>query len=147
MNFQDVISRLKSNKCRITPQRKIILEVLFSHQNILMTIDEICDLCQKTNQEINTTTVYRNIELLDSLGLVYSMNVHRHTLAYKLICHDHHHHHLICTTCGKMTSIDYCPINAELLSLVKNQGYILEDHSLKLFGRCATCQELDSNEV
>jgi len=142
MDFQAVINELKNNKCRITPQRKIILDVLFSHQDILLTVDDICELCQKINKKINNTTIYRNIELLDSLGLVYSMSVDKQTSAYKLICHNHHHHHLICSNCGKIKSIDYCPINTELLSLVKEQGFRLKDHSLKLFGLCEDCQSL-----
>ena len=144
MEFQTIIDELKKNKCRITPQRKIILEILFNNQDILMTVDEICALSQKVNKDINTTTVYRNIELLDSLGLVYSMNVARQTSAYKLICHHHHHHHLICSNCGKMKSIDYCPINPTLLNLVKEEGYVLKDHSLKLFGLCKDCQSSEN---
>jgi len=141
MNLETIIKELKAQKCRITPQRKVFLDIMYNNQDILMTVEELTHSCQLFNSDINTTTVYRNLELLDSLGFVYSMNIDRQTTAYKLICHDQHHHHLICSNCGKMESIDFCPINSELLSLINEKGFTLGEHSLKLFGLCKNCSE------
>lgn len=141
MELEVIMNQLKEKKCRITPKRQALIEILYANKDILLTAEEITSLCLEKSQDLNTTTVYRNLELLQSMGLLYTMNVDRHTVAYKLICHNHHHHHLICSNCGKMESIDYCPINNELLEQINKKGYVLKEHSLKLFGLCENCKD------
>ncbi len=140
MELKHLVQRLKDNNCRITDQRMLFLETLANNQTNLMTVEEITEICQRTNKAVNTTTIYRNIELLDSMNLLYALNIDRHTVAYKLLCHDHHHHHIICSNCGEMLPIDYCPLNPELMSLLKEKGYKLKSHTLDLYGICTKCQ-------
>lgn len=139
MEINSILDLLKNKNCRITPQRIAILEILCAHQSELINVERLLSLSQKLNKEINATTVYRNLELLDSMNLLYKLtNIHNVT-HYKLICSEHHHHHLICTTCGKMEAIDYCPILPSLEALVKAHDFILTDHNLELFGLCSAC--------
>lgn len=140
MNIQTLVQTLKNSGCRMTPQRQVILEVLISHQDKMQTVESLLIECQQKNPEINTTTVYRNLELLDHHHLLYKMNLDRHTTGYKLICMDHHHHHIICKGCGVMEAIDYCPISPELLSMTDSKGFLITEHSLELFGFCEKCK-------
>lgn len=140
MEINEIIQVLKENKYRLTDQRKVFLEVLTNNQQTLMTADELTTLCQKKNANINSTTIYRNIEMLDSLNLLYTLNVDRYTAAYKLICNSHHHHHIICSNCGEMVSLDYCPISNELINLIHEKGYDLKSHNLDLYGICSKCK-------
>ncbi len=142
MKINSVIQKLKENQCRITPQRKIILHILFEHKDSLITIDSLLALCQKVNPAINATTIYRNIELLDCLGLLYKTNITRNTTAYKLICAKHHHHHITCLSCGKLVAIDFCPVTPSLDDLVSEKDFVLTDHQLELYGYCGNCKEL-----
>jgi len=142
MEINEIIEQLKTKNCRITGQRKIVIDILLANQQTLLTAEEITKLGKIKNPAINTTTVYRNIELLQSLNLIYSLNVDRHTAAYKLICHHHHHHHIICSNCGHMESIDYCPVSQELQQLIDEKGYVLKSHSLNLYGICHKCQSV-----
>lgn len=139
MKLDTIFTKLKENQCRITPQRRVIIETLLKHQNTLLTIDVLLELCIKENPDINTTTIYRNIELFDSLDLLYKINITRNTTAYKLICSDHHHHHVICLKCGKVIAIDYCPITPSLISLIKSKNFELVNHNLELYGYCKSC--------
>jgi len=146
LTIEMLITKLKNNKCRITPQRKAILEILVAHQDKAMTVDELFISATKKRDDINMTTIYRNLELLDKFALLYKIQADPHTLAYKLICHEHHHHHIICSICGKMAPIDYCPLTPEVKQLIEEKGYNLTDHSLKFYGICDTCSHLhDSN--
>jgi Fe2+ or Zn2+ uptake regulation protein len=140
MQVDLIIKKLKENQCRITPQRKAILDILAQHQYKLLTADALLELCQESNPDINLTTIYRNIELLDQLNLLYKMNIDRNTTAYKFICGNHHHHHLICLGCGKLVPIEYCPITTALTDLVESKDFILTDHNLELFGYCKDCR-------
>ncbi len=141
MEINTVIQILKENQYRITLQRKIILNILFENKNTLLTIDALLALCQDINPAVNATTVYRNIELLDDLELLYKTNINRNTTAYKLICSHHHHHHITCLSCGKLVAIDYCPITPSLDALVEENDFVLTDHQLELYGYCGSCKE------
>lgn len=140
MTYDALLAELSKKKCRITLQRKLFLQILVDHQSVLLTAEELLKLSQQITPDINATTVYRNLELLDSLNLLFSTHKDKTTTAYKLICSDHHHHHLICIKCGKMAAIHYCPISPELSALVKNEAFVLTDHNLELYGICKDCQ-------
>lgn len=139
MDTNYIISLLKTKGCRITPQRKIIITILVKHQYELLTADQLLILCQIINPDINSTTIYRNLELLDSMKLVYKLTNQHAITTYKIICHTNHHHHIICLNCGKMLPIDYCPINPELEALIAEHDFTLIDHNLEFYGYCKKC--------
>ncbi len=141
MDHQDLLDRLKKHGCRMTPQRTIIIDLLIKHQHSLISIDTLLANAKALNPAINATTIYRNIDLLSEMDLLYSRNTDDGSKLYKLICHTAHHHHIICSHCGKMLPIDYCPIVPQLESLVKDSGFILEAHNLELIGLCPDCQK------
>lgn len=141
MRLEFLVNTLKKNGCRMTPQRKVILETLVEQQDKMQTVEDLLTYCQEKNPEINTTTVYRNLELLDQYNFLYKMNLDRHTTGYKLICVDHHHHHIICKSCGHMEAIDYCPISPELIKMTDDKGFLVTEHSLELFGFCKKCKQ------
>lgn len=140
MIIKDLIQQLKEKGCRLTPQRKTIMDVLVKNQHVLNSVDALLSEAKKVNPAINATTIYRNLELLDELNLIYTQNAKDGCKLYKLVCHTAHHHHLICQKCGKMLPIDYCPIAPQLEVMVAEHGFTLEGHHLELYGVCADCQ-------
>lgn len=140
MTLQTILDIMKEKNYRITNQRRLILDVLVKHQSILLSAEEILQEVQKTDSDINLTTVYRNIELLSELELLYALSRDRKTQAYKIRCMGHHHHHITCTECGHMMPIDYCPVSEELQALTESDGYLLTGHTLELYGICKDCQ-------
>lgn len=64
-----LVSSLKSNQVKLTSTRKTILEVL-AEKNEEMNVDQIHFLSHKKNSNIGIATVYRNINMLNEMGLV-----------------------------------------------------------------------------
>lgn len=141
MELQELVFAIKEKGGRLTPQRRLIAQLLIEHQHCLLKVDDLLKLAKDISPDINATTLYRNLELLDQLKLLYTQNDNDGSKAYKLICHHAHHHHIICTNCGKMLPIDYCPIEPQLEALLTKEGFILESHRLELLGCCKECQE------
>lgn len=141
MNEKSLYQILKEKGCRMTPQRKIILNILLVHDQELLTAEALLSKAKSDNPAINATTVYRNLDLLNELELLYTKNQSDGSKVYKLICSGSHHHHIICTGCGKMLPIDYCPLAPALEQMVNDTGFTLEDHSLELYGLCPSCQK------
>lgn len=143
MKREELINRLKENGCRMTGTRETILDLLLDHQQTLISVDDLHKQASSINPSINQTTVYRNIQQLEELDLLYVKQT-ENTAYYKLVCHSHHHHHIICLGCQKMVPIDYCPIKPALEDLVHKEGFSLTDHHMELYGYCSECQSKTS---
>ena len=139
MNYEDILTVLRKNDYKITPQRKVITQVLIEHNTSLISIETLFTKTKELYSKTNISTIYRNLEILESLNLVYKV-MDEGTSLYKLNCnHKGHHHHLICKNCGKAEAIDFCPLET-LEELSKEREFNLEDHKLELYGTCKKCQ-------
>lgn len=139
MSLNDLLDILKCNGYKITEQRKTILQVLASNTNNLISVENILSKSKEIYNKTNMSTVYRNLEVLEKLNLVYKVITENGTTLYKLICSDKHHHHIICKKCGKTEVIDFCPINT-FKKLSKDRNFNLTDHKLELYGYCMDCE-------
>lgn len=138
--LNDIIDQLKVNGFKVTAQRQLVIEVLLEAQDRFLSVEDIYRVVKATSPALNMTTVYRNLEALASLGLLDKTLFDNQTAYFKLVCHRHHHHHMICTDCGRMTAIDYCPMES-LKRMAKAHHFTIEGHRLEVFGRCGDCME------
>lgn len=136
--LETLLEHLKMNGYRMTGPRQVVLEALIASQDKFLSVDALCDLVKTQDSKVNVTTVYRNLEALESLGLVHKTLFEDHVAYFKLTCHHHHHHHMICTSCGKITIIDYCPMES-LKKMAQQEQFIIEGHRLEIFGKCKQC--------
>lgn len=140
MTLDELIDLLKSNHYKITAQRKAILQILTdNHQGVLM-VDDIYRLAKKIYPKTNMSTVYRNLELLEDLNLLYKIMNDNGAMSYKIKCCHGHHHHIICQDCGKTEVIDYCPLET-FKRLASEKNYKLSSHKLELYGFCDGCSK------
>lgn len=140
MNFEQLNALLKSKGYKTTEPRKIILTLLIDNIKNIMTADEIYLLAKKLNNKLNRSTVYRNIEILSELGLLYKSINSDGVSRYKIICNTEHHHHLICDCCGKIVIYHACE-NDAYKQFAKDNGFKLTGHTLELHGICENCHE------
>lgn len=140
MDMNQLIEVYKANNYKITEQRKAILEVMIDRHDSLLLVDTIYTETKKLYPKTNMSTIYRNLEILESLNLLHKTVNSSGAMLYKLICCEHHHHHLVCDNCGKTEIIDYCPIE-EFKTIASQKGFELTDHKLELFGLCKNCSK------
>ncbi|MBE9482181.1 MAG: transcriptional repressor, partial [Chloroflexi bacterium] len=95
---------LKEKGYRLTPQRKVILEIL--HQtDEHVTAENIYDRVRARLPRANKSTIYRTLELLKKLNLVAETNLGGNSVYYHHI-EQAHHHHLVCQECGAIIDLD-----------------------------------------
>ncbi len=87
-------------------------------------------------------TVYRNLALLSSLGLVRSVALHERSRRYEATGEGIHRHRVVCRGCGRIeafqaASCDLSGIEAEIR---RRLGFRVTDHSLEFFGDCPNCR-------
>lgn len=63
---EDIITKLRENGCRITKQRKIILDIIL--KNRCSSCKEIYVQAAKLDQSMGIATVYRLVNELENIG-------------------------------------------------------------------------------
>ncbi|HWR07952.1 Fur family transcriptional regulator [Sporomusa sp.] len=138
INAVAVVSQLKDKGYRITAQRQAMVEKLIEADKPLSASD-IWEELKVQYRGISLDTVYRNLHILVDLGALIPINaMGKDSVRYELV-YTSHHHHIVCVKCGKSQCIDYCPIEPQLIIMLKNHGYELVRHNLELFGVCHQC--------
>ncbi|MBC7237870.1 MAG: transcriptional repressor [Chloroflexi bacterium] len=87
---------------------------------------------------MNKTTVYRTLDLLQSLGLIYEMRHDDGRAQYELALYGPHGH-LICNVCGQVWDLDSRIAAALHQELRTKQGFIVDVENHALQGLCARC--------
>jgi len=128
---------LRSRGYRVTPQRQLVLEAVarLSHA----TPEEIAASVQQTASGVNISTIYRTLELLDSLGLVTHTHLH-HGAPTDHLASEAGHVHLVCQTCGKIDEASPDEIAPLTKALDQRHGFETNVSHLTVFGRCNDCR-------
>lgn len=128
---------------RLTPQRKVILEELQKNRTH-PTADEVYDLVRKRLPHVSLGTVYRNLDFLQSQGLVRKLDKIGPQMRFDA-CTDPHLH-LHCLRCGHVADL---PADAAsvVLHVPDKMPYEIQGHWLELFGLCSGCKPRGRNDT
>lgn len=130
---------LRKRGYRLTPQRHMILSVI-QDANEHLNIEQIMERVQERNPNVSLSTIYRTLELLQSLGLIRESHLPGEAPYYEP-AEGHVHYHLVCRKCR--TTI-HLPVS--LLGKLDEQlqeHYHFHDLTLDLVaaGYCTACWE------
>jgi Fur family transcriptional regulator, ferric uptake regulator len=89
---------LKNKGLRLTKPRRVILDYIHDKGDHL-TAEEIISFVHGKYPNINKSTVYRTLELLEENECVLKSESTSGTIYHH--AEEGHHHHLICRKCGK----------------------------------------------
>ncbi|NMA86034.1 MAG: transcriptional repressor [Tissierellia bacterium] len=140
-NIDEVKEKFKKEGYKLTTQRRVILDAIVENQEKHLNPEEIYDIVKIRYPEIGIATVYRTLQLLEKLNIIYKLNFDDGYNRYELNKSSDNHHHLICLKCGKVMEV-----KLDLLEKLENEieeenGFKIVDHNVKFFGYCASCQE------
>ncbi len=131
---------LKSAGLKNTKHRCSLLEIIFNESQPLSAEEIFCRIKEKT-AEINLSTVYRNLEVLVSKGLVTKLTFPGDSKSLYEYNKMGHRHYIVCISCKKIMTIEHCPLQEYELSLEKETGFKINAHTLVLFGYCPQCNK------
>lgn len=131
---------LRTRGLRRTDARRKIVDSAFS-QETHFTAEELLDRIRKDGERVSRASVYRTLGLLVEGGFVETREFMRGQLMYEPVLGRHHHDHLICTACGKIVEFENEEIERLQRECAASHGFTLENHSLRLYGRCAKCAD------
>lgn len=139
--FGKIKDMLKEKGFKLTPQRRSVLGTILENQGKHLSAEEIYDLVKKTCPEIGLATVYRTMQVLDELRLVYKHNFDDGRIRYEITQNeDHQHHHLVCKKCGKVIEVEEDLLEQLETQVEKKYTFSITDHNVKFFGYCNSCK-------
>ena len=137
------IQQLRKRGFRLTPQREIILSVLHDVDG-WATADEIYSRVQEVSTSLDISTVYRSLDLLQELELVFGMESGDDQRRYELLGVHGPHLHLVCQSCGHVIAADLDAAQAFGADLQAEYGFQPALEQLSIPGLCSACAASDS---
>jgi Fur family ferric uptake transcriptional regulator len=89
---------------RMTPQRQLILDAVASMRGHI-SVDQVYRQVAEQFPDVNITTVFRTLEVLEELGFVRHTHFHDSSFLFQRT-DEPAHQHLVCTTCGTDQELD-----------------------------------------
>ena len=130
---------LRESGYRLTPQRTAIWEVLLERRGHL-TAEEIADAVRERIPEVNTSTVYRTLELLVSLDLITETKLGSNR-GYFEVSPDPSHHHFVCESCGAVGHFGDTALTSLYEALESMDGFAARHAHATVFGLCSACRK------
>jgi len=121
-----------------TGVRIVILDILKS-ANSPLSPKQILSLI--TLKKPDLATIYRNLLLMESLGIISSVDLGEGFKRYEINRPEGHRHHIVCRSCGKIEDIDECGLQEMEKKIFRKIGFKIEKHRLEFFGVCAVCRK------
>lgn len=129
---------LKNAELKSTKKRQLLLFLLQKHAHP-MTAEELHETAEAI-LPMNVSTVYRTLNTLTEKGILIR-SVHQDGKAYFSLPKKDHYHRLVCDLCGKVISIDTCPLSELEETLQTKTGFRITGHSLEFTGLCPDCSD------
>ena len=139
MRNKGLLKNFFSNKkLRMSHPRLLIYKEL-SNAEASLTPQELYRSLIKKQRKIGLTSIYRSLDLFESLGIVFKI-INGSNVKYKLCKLEDHHHHIICKNCGNVVELGFCDISDWSKKVMESTGYQVTDHQLNFYGYCKECK-------
>jgi len=103
-----------------------------------MSVEDLAAAVQARAPDVHISTIYRNVEDLQDLGVIVHSHLGHGPVTYQLAVLAHAH--LICENCGARIEVGD-ELFAGLVRAAKAQlGFSIDPHHVAIQGRCADCE-------
>lgn len=139
--MKNIYNRINESDYRLTPQRAVVLEVMTGNQGKHLSAEDVFNEAKAKYPNIGIATVYRTLEKLAGLNILYKTVFEGGRYRYELAASDEHqHHHIICLACGAISEVEDDLLHI-LEKRLEDKGFRVVDHELKFYGYCPRCSK------
>jgi Fur family ferric uptake transcriptional regulator len=129
---------LRERGYRVTLQREIILDALEGISGHI-SVEDVYQRIHDRFPQVNVSTVYRTLELLEQEGLVTHTHFHDGVAKWHR-AEDAHHQHLVCERCGIEQDLDLTVVEPLARDLQSHYGFAPNFAHFAIVGLCRACQ-------
>ncbi|MBP7060764.1 MAG: transcriptional repressor [Candidatus Moranbacteria bacterium] len=139
MKKEALFEFLRHKRLRLTKTRHALLDLLLARPTPL-SVPHILDELTVRKIQVNKTTIYRELERLEQLGIVKNIILQDRKQYFELASRVHHHH-FVCTECQNImeVEIDEARLLTEAETLGRQLGFRITTHAVEFYGQCVTC--------
>jgi Fur family ferric uptake transcriptional regulator len=131
----------EGQKYRTTHQRRVILEEI-RKVNTHPTADEVYEMVRKRLPRISLGTVYRNLEILSTCGLIQKIGPVSSQMRFD--GDPRGHYHIRCIYCGRVEDAPIEMIDTLEQEVRTKSYYEILGHRLEFIGVCPACRKNES---
>ena len=142
-NHKDLLEVLKSNKMRVTPGRRLLLQFILDNKSRQISLKEMTDFLEKSMSGVDRSSVYRNLETFQQLDIIQELNLPKMGKRYQYVLDRKVRHFYICKPCGKASRG-----NVKLFSKIERalkdiHGFSKANLSIVFYGCCSKCARIN----
>lgn len=132
-----IIHVFKQKGLKITPQRRLIFELLAENENH-PTAEEIYQLVLSRMPDVSQTTVYNTLRELVAFGELAPVE-NLSEAGARFDTNSNPHHHLFCKQCQTLIDIerDFSDVK---LTVEEAKGFQIFNNQITFYGICQECQ-------
>jgi Fur family ferric uptake transcriptional regulator len=131
-----LVARLRSLGYRMTVSRRAVLSALVSGTH--RTAEELVAQVQKQAPDVHISTVYRNLEELERIGLVVHSHLGHGPATFQLTTEAHGH--LVCERCGGSYHADSRMFAGLAREAKSRYGFEIRPFHFSVLGLCEGCR-------
>jgi Fe2+ or Zn2+ uptake regulation protein len=132
----EALDRVRRNGGRVTSSRRFLLRALFTaggHR----TAEELAAEVQDQAPDVHLSTIYRNLEELERLGVIVHAHLGHGPATYHLASAAHGH--FVCEVCGTMIEAPDQLFGGLARTAKTEFSFTIDPHHFAVLGRCARC--------
>lgn len=124
-----ILEELTSRNIAITSNREKLCNALHTQKGVFSAQE-----LREKFKDMDKTTIYRNLELLESADIIHQVGVMDGHQLYEVHQKTKHHHHIMCKVCKKNACVPCSDTQKKQI-----QGFSDIHHVTFFTGLCSTC--------
>jgi|SRR6516165_4578560 len=132
-----VLALVREQGGRATPARRLLLEVLFETSDH-STAEDLARAVQAKVPDVHLSTIYRNLEELEGLGVVVHTHIGHGPATYHLA--NRTHCHLVCEECGTILDVPDDLFRSLNRATRERFGFAIDPRHFAVLGLCQRCR-------
>ena len=133
---EEALDLVRLNGGRVTSSKRLLLGAIYAaggHR----TAEELAGEVQAQTPDVHLSTVYRNLDELERLGVVVHAHLGHGPATYHLATASHGH--FVCQGCGTMIEAPDDLFRGLAKTAKAEFGFVIDPHHFAVLGRCARC--------
>ena len=133
----EVLALLRARGGRVTGPRRLLLEAIFEADGH-RTAEELAADVRAKAPDVHISTIYRNLESLENLGVITHAHLGHGPAMYHLAATTHVH--LVCERCGTTIEASEELFGGLAESAEARFGFRIDPRHFAVLGRCRGCR-------
>jgi Fur family transcriptional regulator, ferric uptake regulator len=135
-DVDEVLALVREHGGRVTASRRLLLGALFASPGH-RTAEDLAAEVQAQSPDVHLSTIYRNLEELERLGVIVHTHLGHGPATYQLA--GDAHSHLICGRCGRRFEAPEEMFDGLAREALARYGFTIDPRHFAILGRCADC--------